>query len=70
MARDWTAARLKVDARRCRVCRSNVKLDAAHIVPRSRVSAGARGEHPDNIVPLCHVCHRAYDGHRLDILPC
>jgi hypothetical protein len=72
MARDWSAARLKVDTEgRCRVCgRSNVKLDAAHIVPRSRVSAGGRGEHPDNIVPLCHEpCHAAYDGHRLDILP-
>jgi hypothetical protein len=69
--RNWTAAREKVDAEaRCRVCgRSNVKLDAAHIVPRSRVSAGP-GEAPENIVPLCHeCCHPAYDAHRLDLLP-
>jgi 5-methylcytosine-specific restriction endonuclease McrA len=74
MTRDWTAARRKVDTEaRCRVCgRSNVKLDAAHVVPRSRVSAsaGGPGEHPDNIVPLCHEpCHAAYDAHRLDLLP-
>jgi hypothetical protein len=69
--RDWTQAREKVDAEgRCRVCgRSNVKIDAAHIIPRSQVAPGP-GEHPDNIVPLCHErCHSAYDGGKLDLLP-
>lgn len=69
--RYWTAAREKVDAEgACRVCgRSNVKLDAAHIIPRSRVRPGA-GEDRDNIVPLCHErCHPAFDGHGLDLLP-
>lgn len=71
MKRDWTAAREKVDAEgRCRVCGcSGVKLDAAHIIPRSRVRPGA-GEMPNNIVPLCNVpCHAEFDGHRLDLLP-
>lgn len=69
--RDWRQAREKVDDEgRCRVCgRSGVKLDAAHIVPRSVVPPGP-GEAPDNIVPLCHErCHPAYDGGRLDLLP-
>jgi hypothetical protein len=69
--RDWTEPREKVDAEgRCRVCaRTGLKIDAAHIVPRSRVVAGP-GEHPDNIVPLCHErCHPAYDAGELDLLP-
>lgn len=69
--RDWSEPREKVEAEgRCRVCaRSGIKLDAAHIVPRSQVSPGP-GEHPDNIVPLCaERCHPAFDGRRLDLLP-
>jgi len=26
-------------------------------------------EHPDCVVPLCRLCHRAYDTGRLDLLP-
>ena len=69
--RDWTDPRAKVDAEgKCRVCaRAGIKLDAAHLIPRSRVSAGA-GEHVDNIVPLCaERCHPAFDRHELDLLP-
>lgn len=69
--RDWTDAREKVDGEgHCRVCgRAGVKLDAAHIIPRSRMGAGMGGEHPDNIVPLCHErCHPAYDSGPLDLL--
>lgn len=69
--RDWTEARAKVDYEgRCRVCgRSDVKLDAAHIIPRSMVPPDCGGEHPDNIVPLCaERCHPAYDRGELDLL--
>jgi cytochrome c553 len=68
MPRDWEAARAKVEAEvRCRVCQYSA-LDAAHIIPRSRVSPGP-GEDPRNIVPLCRMCHAAYDQGTLDILP-
>lgn len=67
MTRDWTAARLKIEREPCRVCLSPF-VDPAHIIPRSRVKPGP-GEDARNIVPLCRVCHRAYDEGRLDILP-
>lgn len=67
MARDWTAARAKVDREPCRVCLGPF-VDAAHIIPRSRVKPGP-GEDPKNIVPLCRVCHAAYDQGKLDLLP-
>lgn len=75
MRRDWTAARAKVaEERICRVCAlgeyiiTSVPLDAAHIIPRSRVKPGP-GEDPRNVVPLCRLCHAAYDECRLDLLP-
>jgi hypothetical protein len=48
---------------RCRVCgRSDLRLEAAHIVSRARVRPGA-GEDPLNIIPLCaRDCHRATTG--------
>lgn len=69
--RDWTEPRQKVEAEgHCRVCgRSGLKLDAAHIIPRSRVAPGP-GEHVDNIVPLCaERCHPAFDTGGFDLLP-
>jgi hypothetical protein len=42
-------------------------IEAAHIVPRSRVTTG--GEHPDNIVPLCTRCHRSQHVGGLELLP-
>lgn len=69
MPRDWTAAREKVDDEgHCRVCGRSIVLDPAHIIPRSRVSAGP-GEDPRNIVPLDRTCHTAYDEGTLDLLP-
>lgn len=69
--RDWTAAREKVDAASgCRYCNARGYLEAAHLVPRSRVSANAElGEHPNNIVPLCRDCHGRFDAGELDLLP-
>jgi hypothetical protein len=43
-------------------------LDAAHIIPRSRVGP-PEGDHPLNIVPCCRPCHSAYDLGTLDLLP-
>jgi hypothetical protein len=68
MKRDWGPAREKVDRERaCRSCGTTTAVQAAHIVPRSRVTRG--GEDPRNIVPLCGLrCHPAYDTGGLDIL--
>lgn len=67
--RDWSDALAKVELEGCcRICkRSNVKLEAAHVLGREhdepKVSVGSDGEsfiaskvlyvHPDRIVPLC-----------------
>lgn len=70
MKRDWTAAHAKLadEGHRCRVCGSTELVDPAHVIPRSRVTAG--GEDPRNIVPLCRLDHMAFDaGHSLDLLP-
>ena len=67
--RDWSAAHAKIDAQpHCRVCGCS-PVDPAHIVPRSRVSAGLCGEYSRNIVGLCRAHHRAYDTGDLDLLP-
>jgi 5-methylcytosine-specific restriction endonuclease McrA len=69
MKRDWSDAREKVDAEdRCRNCGQWHGIQAAHIIPRSRVKPGP-GEDPRNIVPLCVECHQRFDSGRLDILP-
>jgi hypothetical protein len=58
--RIWTAARNKVASEgACRRCRSPFALEAAHIIPRSRVGAQKGAEHEDNIVPLCSRDHAA-----------
>lgn len=60
--RNWAKARNKVASEgRCRRCHSRFGLEAAHIIPRSRISAGRGGEEALNIIPLCRWCHRAYD---------
>ena len=66
--RDWTEARRKVESEgRCRACGATLGLQAAHIIPRSRVRYG--GEHPDNILPLCGECHSAQHAGHLELLP-
>lgn len=70
MTRDWTQARAKVDREgMCRSCARGEPLEAAHIVPRSRVNADGGAEHEDNIVPLCPPCHRAQHAGALELLP-
>lgn len=68
--RSWAAPRAKaLREGRCRVCRrSDTRLDAAHIIPRSRVAPGP-GEDERNIIPLCREHHAEYDLRQLDILP-
>jgi 5-methylcytosine-specific restriction endonuclease McrA len=74
MTRNWSAARAKVDEEGiCRVCGHGagfmpIPVDAAHIIPRSRVKPGP-GEDARNICPLCRNCHAAYDQGKLDLLP-
>lgn len=68
MRRDWTAMHSKVEEATCRVC-GCVPVDPAHIVPRSRISAGRGGEDPRNCVALCRIHHAAFDQGKLDILP-
>jgi hypothetical protein len=66
MTRSWKDARLKVDREgECRICGSRMRLQAAHIVPRSL----GGGQSEDSICPLCPECHRDYDNLRLDLLP-
>lgn len=69
MRRNWTQARAKVDAEEvCRVCRSGVGVQAAHVVGRIYDPADGKVR-PDDIVPLCPECHMKYDGRALDLLP-
>lgn len=65
--RDWTAAYEKLEREgRCRVAGcEGWPLDPAHIAPRSL----GGGQSADAILPLCREHHRAYDSHRLDLLP-
>lgn len=80
--RDWTAARTKVETEEvCRVCGSNVEVQAAHIIERSRDKFHLDGSPRDGvwvveavrIVPLCGPfsplhCHVDFDSHAIDIL--
>lgn len=77
--RDWTLARVKVDAEggRCRICKSGDDVQAAHIIGRTHDRYAADGETrlPEpwvvlttRIVPLCQTHHRAFDAHLLDLL--
>ena len=72
--RDWSDAVQKRDAEgRCRVCHIERGLEMAHITGRrnDQPKPGTKTlyVHPDSIVPLCSVDHRAYDARELDLLP-
>ena len=67
--RDWKAARAKVDDEgECRVCRTGIGLEAAHVIGRSYDPPTGKVR-PVDIVPLCGPCHRNYDARSLDLLP-
>ena len=69
MTRDWAEARRKVETEGCcRWCGRPGAIEAAHIIPRSRVRPGP-GEDARNIVPLCRDHHALFDSNRLDLLP-
>lgn len=78
--RDWRDARAKVDAERvCRVCGASEHdpsgpVEAAHVIGRIHDRPREEREsmlyvEPDDVVPLCRTCHRAYDLGGLDLLP-
>lgn len=72
MRRTWIEARRKVVLEgRCRNCGTTHGLEAAHLVPRSRIGPNRGAEDPRNIIPLCGAfengCHEAYDHKRLPI---
>lgn len=73
MDRDFSKARAKVDAEGCcRRCGSRDGLAAAHVAYRRfdpQVTRSLAVVMPDDVVPLCLVCHSRYDAHELDILP-
>lgn len=57
--------RKKVVGRWCIVCLRTTGVTPAHLVPRSLGGC----DHPDCVVPLCWLHHRAYDAGRLVLLP-
>ncbi len=57
------AQRAKVAGRRCLVCGSQ-PVDPAHLISRARGGC----DHPDCVVPLCRVHHRAFDRGEIDLL--
>jgi 5-methylcytosine-specific restriction endonuclease McrA len=59
------AQRAKVAGQPCLVCARTVRVDPAHLVPRSLGGC----DDPACVVPLCRRCHRAYDSGELDLLP-
>ena len=54
--------RAAVAGRRCIVCRSDRRVDPAHLVPRSMGGCGDAL----CVVPACRSCHRAYDAGELE----
>jgi len=59
------AQRDKVAGRACIVCGATIAIDPAHVIPRSLGGC----DHPDCVVALCRLHHRAYDHERLDLVP-
>jgi hypothetical protein len=59
------AQRDKVAGRACIVCGATSRIDPAHVVPRSLGGC----DHPDCVVALCRLHHRAYDRGELDLVP-
>ena len=59
------AQRAKIIGGACVVCRQTKGITPAHLAPRSLGGC----DHPDCVVPMCWLHHRAYDTGRLDLLP-
>jgi hypothetical protein len=59
------AQRDKVAGERCIVCGATTRIDPAHVIPRSLGGC----DHPDCVVALCRLHHRAYDRGSLDLVP-
>ena len=59
------AQRAKIVGSACVVCLQTKGLTPAHLAPRSLGGC----DHPDCVVPLCWMHHRAYDTGRLELLP-
>ena len=59
------AQRAKIVGGACIVCLQTKGLTPAHLAPRSLGGC----DHPDCVVPLCWMHHRAYDTGRLELLP-
>jgi hypothetical protein len=59
------AQREKITGRWCVVCEQTNGIMPAHLTPRSLGGC----DHPDCVVPLCWMHHRAYDTGRLELLP-
>jgi len=57
--------RAKIIGGACVVCLQTKGLTPAHLAPRSLGGC----DHPDCVVPLCWMHHRAYDTGRLELLP-
>lgn len=70
--RDWSDALAKVAQEgRCRVCAAE-RPQVAHVLGRRHDRDGPDGTllvAPEDVVPLCERCHRAYDARDLDLLP-
>jgi predicted restriction endonuclease len=58
------AQRDKVAGQRCIVCGVTTRIDPAHVIPRSLGGC----DHPDCVVALCRLHHRAYDRGGLDLV--
>ncbi len=76
--RDWREALRKVNQEgQCRVCKSQVNLQAAHTISRRLQDVEVEGPRggtmllvkADAIVPLCYKHHFEFDARRLDLLP-
>jgi hypothetical protein len=59
------AQREKIVGGACVVCRQTKGITPAHLAPRSLGGC----DHPDCVLPLCWLHHRAYDTGRLELLP-
>jgi hypothetical protein len=59
------AQRAKIVGRACVVCLQTKGLTPAHLAPRPLGGC----DHPDCVVPLCWMHHRAFDTGRLELLP-
>ena len=59
------AQRAKILGGACIVCEQTKGITPAHLAARSLGGC----DHPDCVVPLCWMHHRAYDTGRLELLP-